>query len=123
MDLDTVMSMFAANIVSFDIEPPLHHSGAEAKRKNWQNVFSVYQKPFEYQVHHLTITMGGGVAFARSLNRISGTTQDGGKTERWVRATTCWQKMNLDWLIVHDHVSVPLDLASGKALLDLRPGS
>ena len=33
MDLDSVMSVYAADIVSFDLEPPLQHVGAEAKRK------------------------------------------------------------------------------------------
>jgi ketosteroid isomerase-like protein len=33
MDLDTVMSIYAPDIVSFDLEPPLQHVGAEAKRK------------------------------------------------------------------------------------------
>jgi hypothetical protein len=27
--------LYAADIVSFDIEPPLQHAGAEAKRTNW----------------------------------------------------------------------------------------
>ena len=45
MDLDTVMSIYAPDIVSFDLEPPLQHLGAEAKRKNWLNAFSMYQRP------------------------------------------------------------------------------
>ena len=33
MDLEGVMSIYAPDIVSFDIVPPLLHVGAEAKRK------------------------------------------------------------------------------------------
>ena len=33
MDLNSVMSIYAPDIVSFDLEPPLQHVGAEAKRK------------------------------------------------------------------------------------------
>jgi hypothetical protein len=29
--------------------------------------------------------------------------------------------MNGKWLIVHDHISVPADFESGKAMLDLKP--
>ena len=39
MDLDSVMSIYAPDIVSFDLEPPLQHVGAEAKRKNWLTLF------------------------------------------------------------------------------------
>ena len=35
MNLEGVMSIYAPDIVSFDIVPPLQHVGAEAKRKNW----------------------------------------------------------------------------------------
>ena len=33
-DLETAMSVYAPEIVSFDFEPPLQHVGAEAKRRN-----------------------------------------------------------------------------------------
>ena len=33
MDLEGVMSLYAPDIVSFDIVPPLRHVGAKAKRK------------------------------------------------------------------------------------------
>src|SRR4029450_7871594 len=45
MDLDRVMSIYAAGIVSFDVEPPLQHVGAAAKRKSWGHGFSVHQGP------------------------------------------------------------------------------
>jgi hypothetical protein len=31
------------------------------------------------------------------------------------------RKIDGNWLIVHDHVSVPIDRQSGKALLNLEP--
>ena len=49
MDPDSVMSIYAPDLVSFDVEPPLQHVGAEAKRKNWLNAFSMYQRPREYR--------------------------------------------------------------------------
>lgn len=33
MDLEGVMSLYAPDIVSFDIVPPLRHVGAQAKRE------------------------------------------------------------------------------------------
>jgi hypothetical protein len=33
-----------------------------------------------------------------------------------------FRKIDGNWLIAHDQVSVPLDLESGRALLNLRPG-
>jgi uncharacterized protein (TIGR02246 family) len=121
MDLEGVKPIFAPDIVSFDIVPPLRHVGAEAKWKNWADVFTVYQRPLGYEIHDLTITLGDDVAFGHSLNRISGTLKNGNRTDSWVRWTGCFRKIDGNWLIVHDQVSVPIDLESGKALLNLQP--
>jgi ketosteroid isomerase-like protein len=121
MDLEAVQPAFAPGIVSFDITPPLRHVGAEAKWDNWREVFSAYQPPLGYEVRDLAVAVHGDVAFAHSLNRISGTLRNGVRGDHWVRWTGCFRKIDGDWLIVHDQVSVPVDMATGKALLDLQP--
>lgn len=121
MDLEGVMALYAPDIVSFDIGPPLRHLGAEAKRKNWVDVFAAYQPPLGYEMRDLTITVGDDVAFGHSLNRISGTLQNGHRNEVWLRWTACFRKIDGTWLIAHDQVSVPVEFASGRALLDLAP--
>jgi uncharacterized protein (TIGR02246 family) len=121
MDLDGVTSIYAPDIVSFDVRPPLRHMGAEAKRKNWVEVFAMHQRPLGYEIRDLTISVGDDLAFGHSLNRISGTLKTGNRNDVWVRWTACFRKIDGNWLIVHDQVSVPLDPASGRALLTLEP--
>ena len=119
MNLEGVMAMYAPDIVSFDIVPPLRHVGADAKRKNWVDAFATYQPPLGYEMRDLTITVGDDVAFGHSLNRISGTMRNGQRSEFWLRWTACFRKSEGTWRIAHDHVSVPLDVASGTAVLNL----
>jgi hypothetical protein len=35
--------------------------------------------------------------------------------------TSCFRKLDRNWLIVHDQASVPFDMASGKGVTDLQP--
>jgi ketosteroid isomerase-like protein len=121
MDIEGVKSIYAPDIVSFDIVPPLLHAGAEAQWENWADVFTTYQRPLDYEIRGLTITVSNDIAFGRSLNRFSGTLKDGSRNEFWLRWTTCFRKVDGHWLIVHHHASVPLDVKSGKALLNLKP--
>jgi len=65
--------------------------------------------------------VGDDVAFGHSLNRITGTLKNGHRSEVWHRWTACFRKIDGTWLIAHDHVSVPIDFESGRALLDLQP--
>jgi ketosteroid isomerase-like protein len=119
-DIDGVMSLYAPNIVSFDIGPPLRYFGAENKRRAWQEAFAAYRS-IAYEVRDLSITTHGELGFAHSLNHVSGTMADGHITDLWLRWTACFQRMDGAWLVVHDHVSVPTDLAHGQALLSLTP--
>jgi ketosteroid isomerase-like protein len=122
MDLERAMSFFAPDVVSFDMEPPLSHVRAESKRRNWAKVFEMFAPPLKYETHDLAITGGDdGVAFAHSLNQISGTMRNGRHIAMWVRWTACFRRIDENWLIVHDHVSVPADLESGSAQVQLEP--
>lgn len=121
MDLEGVMPIYAPDIVSFDIEPPLQHLGAEGKRQNWTKAFAAYQGPLGYEIRDFKITVGDGVAFGHALNRISGTLKNGKSNAYWVRWTPCFRRIDGQWLIAHDQISVPLDLKNGTALLDLEP--
>jgi ketosteroid isomerase-like protein len=121
MDLEGVMSNYAPDIVSFDVQPPLRQIGAAGKRKNWVEAFAVFQPPLDYEIRDPTVIVSGDVAFAYSVNRLSGALGDGTRSGIWVRVTMCFRKIEGSWLIAHDHASVPLDFASGKALLNLEP--
>jgi uncharacterized protein (TIGR02246 family) len=119
-NIDGVMASYAIDLVAFDIVPPLQFVGARAYRKPWQDVFERYQT-LDYEVRDLRITAGDDVAFSHSLNRIHGTMTDGQKTDLWLRSTACYRRIDGRWLIVHLQASVPADLASGHAVLDLKP--
>jgi ketosteroid isomerase-like protein len=120
-DLAGLERLYAADVVSFDIEPPLQHVGVEAKMKNWAQVFTFF-RDVSYEVRDLTLTVGDDVAFGHGFGRLSGTLMDGTATSgMWVRGTFCFRKIDGTWLIAHDQVSVPLDIASGKGVTDLEP--
>ena len=57
------MSIYAPDLVTFDIVPPLQKVGAEGKRKDWMDVFTTYQRPLDYEIRDLSITVGDDVAF------------------------------------------------------------
>ncbi|NUW35737.1 nuclear transport factor 2 family protein [Nonomuraea sp. SMC257] len=120
-DLDGLKRLYATDIVSFDIEPPLQHVGIEAKLRNWAPVFTSFED-VTYEVRDLTLTVREDVAFGHAFARLGGTLKNGTAIGgMWVRVTYCLQKIDGTWLIVHDQVSVPLDVAGGKGVVDLEP--
>lgn len=121
-DLEGLKPIYAPDIVSFDVQPPLQRVGAEGKWQNWVDAFTLFQPPLGYELRDLTITVGGDVAFAHCFGRLSGTLKNGSRsTGFWVRATLCFRRIAGTWLVAHDHASVPLDFETGRALVDLEP--
>jgi hypothetical protein len=49
------------------------------------------------------------------------TAKDGSKFNLTVRVTDCYRKLNGQWLITQEHVSVPVDLNTGKPDLASKP--
>ena len=122
-DLKGIMSIYEPGqaLVAYDIVPPLQYTGFDAYKKDYQEFLDQFQGGIDIEYRDLSILAGDSVAFSRGLERMSGTLKSGEKFDAWVRFTECYRKTNGHWLAIHDHISVPVDLNSGKAVLDLKP--
>lgn len=121
-DIKGVMSHYAADLLTFDLAPPLEYVGSDSLRKNLEDWFPTFRGPIGYGISDLHIDVSQDLALCRSLNRITGTRTGGEKTDVWVRATVGLRKIDGKWLIAHEHVSVPFYMdGSYKAAVDLRP--
>ncbi|WP_020660778.1 YybH family protein [Amycolatopsis benzoatilytica] len=120
-DLEALRRLYTADVLSFDIEPPLQHAGIAAKLGNWARAFRFFETVI-YEIRDLRFTVGGEVAFGHAFARLRGTLPSGAATDGgWVRVTYGMRKIDGRWLIAHDHVSVPLDISSGLGVVDLQP--
>jgi ketosteroid isomerase-like protein len=86
-DIEALMSHYAPDVVVYDVMPPPAVQGAGAYRKNFERWFS------------------------HCLGHVQGMRVGKGKADYWVRVTTCFQKANGQWLVGHEHVSVPSESA------------
>ena len=120
-DINGAMSNIAPEIVSFDVVNPLQHIGADALRKRAEEWLSSFQGPIGYELSGLNIATGDDVAFSYSLNRVRAMRTDGEELNMWWRATVCYRKIDGKWMVTHEHSSVPFDVETGKASLDLKP--
>jgi uncharacterized protein (TIGR02246 family) len=120
-DLDAFRRIYAPDVVSFDVEPPLQHVGVEAKLANWARVFAMFDD-VAYELRDVALVVDERVAFGHAFGRLSGTLADGTRTDgMWVRATFGFRRTDGRWTIAHDQVSVPLRLPAGTGATDLAP--
>jgi ketosteroid isomerase-like protein len=57
-------------------------------------------------------------AFARSVNRFGRTRKDGERIVDWLRLTSELRKIDGRCKFVHEHVSVPFDMKTGRTMLN-----
>ena len=121
-NIGAAVSHYARDILLYDLAPPLVHRGVDLYRKELAEWFATFQGAVGFKVHDLSITVGDGVAFATSLNHITGKRTNGEQTDVWVRATIGFAKEEGGWKATHEHFSVPFYMdGSNKAAVDLKP--
>ncbi|GLY66779.1 YybH family protein [Amycolatopsis taiwanensis] len=116
-NIDRLMSHYSADIVYYDAVPPLQFVGSEEVRGNFSRWFDGYDGPIGLETHDLTITTSGDVAFANMLHLNSGTRKNGSHSAIWVRSTVCCRRSSGKWLIMHEHISVPINPENRQAWL------
>jgi ketosteroid isomerase-like protein len=122
-DVDAIMKAYAPGprLFVFDVTPPRQHVGWEDYRKDWQELFAALPGSIKFSISDLDVTTAGAVAYSHSIQAAQFTRKDGSKFELVVRVTDVYRKVRGHWLIVQEHVSVPVDLDTGKADLLSKP--
>jgi len=116
-DINKIMSVYVPDesLVVFDAVPPRQYVGAKAYRKDYEDFFAIFPGPNAGRISDLSVTTAGTLAYAHSIGTFV-LTDKSGKQVTWVfRLTDVFRKLNGKWLIVHEHVSWPVDPATGKA--------
>jgi len=121
-DVSAIMSFYdPQELFVFDVSPPREYPSWDAYKKDWEALFAAMPGPMEINMSELAVTVVGPVAYTRKMQSGYFTAKDGSKTELAVRVTDVLRKTKGKWLIVQEHVSVPVDLATGKADLMSKP--
>jgi ketosteroid isomerase-like protein len=120
-DVDGSIANIAPGIVWFDVVDPLQHLGSDELKKRAQEWLASFEGPIGYETSELSITAGDDVAFSHGLNHVSATKIGGGELDMWWRTTVCYRKIDDQWTVTHEHNSVPFEVESGKASLNLKP--
>lgn len=123
-DVDRLLARFTPDAVQCSLAPPLRIVGPDVHDADslaaW---FGTFASPVDYEVRDLTVELGGDVAFAHGVARMTAT--PAGSTEPftlWFRLTTGLRKVDGEWKVAHEHQSVPFYMdGSLRACVDLEP--
>jgi ketosteroid isomerase-like protein len=105
-DIDRLMSFYARDVLVFDVRPPRATRGAAAYRQNFERWFAHSAGPLGFEFKDLRVVPGEHTAFCHNLALVVGTAP-GHVSGYWVRGTTCFERRDGEWLVTHEHISMP----------------
>ena len=121
-DVAKIMTFYAPEgLFVFDVTPPRQYVGQAAYKKDWEDLFAGMTGPVKFKVSDLSVTAVGPVAYGHSIQSVHWTAKGGKASDMTVRVTDVYRKMGGKWLIVQEHVSVPVDLDTGKPDMMSKP--
>ena len=105
-------------LVFYDLEPVKYTGWTQYKDGVGPNILAKFQT-MKFTVNDdVKATVRGNVGWTTATVKGDGALKGGAPVHVVMRHTAIWQKRGADWLIVHEHVSVPSTLpappASGK---------
>lgn len=106
-NLDRLVTLYARDVEVFDVRASLNVSGLNAYRNNLEHWFDSFEGPIGFELHNLRIAPGEPTAFCHYLGLVTGARPGGRKSGYWVRGTTCFERCDGEWLVTHEHLSLP----------------
>jgi uncharacterized protein (TIGR02246 family) len=106
-DYAGILRSHAPDFVMFDVPPPFKSVGLDAYRKSWDLFFSWSSDPVRFEIQDMDVTAGADVAFAFATMRCEGPGADGKPEALDFRLTIALSKIDGQWMIAHEHHSVP----------------
>jgi uncharacterized protein (TIGR02246 family) len=120
-DVDKIMAVYAKKgLFVFDAIPPRAYVGWDAYKKDFEGFFKDgFPGQIKFTLSDLSIVTGGSMAYSHSIQTVEA--PGNAIPKMTVRVTDVYRKSGGQWLIVHEHVSVPVDLATKKPDLLSKP--
>jgi ketosteroid isomerase-like protein len=116
--VDEVFSHFDPNVVVFDPFSGETH-GIPAIQRAWHEQLDSFTN-FKADILRITVEVEGDMAFAYSVQHFTAKSKVASKPslDYVLRQTDCYHKVNGKWLIAHQHLSLPIDPVTDRAIRD-----
>ena len=108
------MSNYADDVRIYDVGAQV--DGRDAYGELRKACFPYFGSKISTERRDMRLYVGGDPAFAFGLTRLTGAQTDADAAKSWLRLTVCFRKVNGQWLVVHEHASLPLDCEVQKPI-------
>ncbi len=120
-DTDRIAVRYAPEVRAFDAVTCLEFRGRDAYMQHWAQCMEYCPGPMIFDLDHLEIEVDEELALCHALCRCGAVDESGKENSSWMRVTMALRRIEGDWLVVHEHFSLPFDVMTGAMLSSLTP--
>lgn len=106
-DIATLLKDYDDGIVLFDVGTQL--TGKEDFRKIWEECFPYFGSTIGTERKEMEIHVCDDMAVVHGYSRLSGMDSTSDMARSWLRTTVCYKKVDGQWKVFHEHISLPVN--------------
>lgn len=113
--VDHLLDHCAADISMFDVSTQL--DGINAYKQEWEKFSPYFNANVQIVRRDIKIYASEELAILHCHSKIENNLLKDKVKMPWCRTTLCLKKQQGQWLVVHQHISMPVDMMTGKAII------
>ena len=106
-NIEGILAYHSPDILMFDVPPPIQSKGIDAYKKTWDLFFDWSRDDLAFDIQEINVTTGNDVAFVTALMRCAGKAAN--ESELDFRLTVGLRKVDDQWIVTHEHHSIPAE--------------
>ena len=122
-DVNAIMKAYVEDesLLVFDALLPRQYVGAKAYRKDWEEFLAFFKGPVKCEFSELSVVADKMLGYGHTIFHTSGADTKDKVVDLTMRVTDVYRKIDGTWKIVHEHISFPVDLDTGKPDFSSKP--
>ncbi|TCM68064.1 ketosteroid isomerase-like protein [Acinetobacter calcoaceticus] len=111
--IDDLMQKCTRGVSMFDVSSQL--TGAHVYREQWEKFSPYFNENMQITRRDVKLYTSKDLAVLHCYSKVENTALTH-QAMPWCRTTLCLQKRDGVWLVVHQHISMPVNIKSGNAI-------
>ncbi len=113
--LEHLLDQCAQDVSLFDVST--QKDGIHAYKQEWEKFSPYFSENIKIVRRNMKIYASNDLAILHCHSKVENTALKDKLQMPWCRTTLCLQKKEGQWLVVHQHISMPIDMMTGKAIM------
>lgn len=113
--IDDLVHQCANDVSMFDVSSQLN--GIHQYKTEWEKFSPYFNENMHISRRDVKLYASEELAILHCHSKVENTALKGKLQMPWCRTTLCLQKKEGHWLVVHQHISMPIDMETGKGVV------